>query len=65
MPVVTVNVHKWHVDKKRKLVAKLTDVFEELGVPRELVIIQIREDEPENVGVGGVLLIDQDPPMAK
>ncbi|MGU7773536.1 tautomerase family protein [Burkholderia sp. MR1-5-21] len=65
MPVIQVNIHKWDVEKKRQLVTKVTSVFEELGVPKELVMIQIREDELENVGVGGLLLIDQAPPGAK
>ncbi|WP_322042339.1 tautomerase family protein [Paraburkholderia sp. J67] len=65
MPVIQVNIHKWDIEKKREMVAKVTNVFTELGVPRELVMIQIREDELDNVGVGGVLLVDQPPPGAR
>ncbi len=62
MPVVQINTHKWDVERKRELVAKVTDAFVELGVPRELVIIHITEDDPENSAVGGVLMADL-PPM--
>ena len=61
MPVITVNVLKQSdVDKKRKLVEKLTDTIVEVyGVPKEAVIVQIQEGEPENVGLGGELLLDK------
>jgi len=61
MPNITVSVMRQSdVDKKRRLVAKLTEVIvESYGVPKEAVTVEIRENEPENVGVGGVLLADR------
>jgi 4-oxalocrotonate tautomerase len=61
MPVIQVNVMKQpDIDKKRKLVTKLTDaIVESYGVPREAVIVTIKEDEPENVGLGGMLALDK------
>ena len=60
MPHITVGVPKRDVDTKRKLVAKLTDVVAETyGVPKEAVSIVVEESPPENVGVGGVLLVDR------
>ena len=61
MPVIQVNALKQpDIGKKRKLVVKLTDVMVEIyGVPRESVIVMIKEDEPENVGIGGVLALDK------
>ena len=48
------------VNKKRKLVEKLTDsVVEVYGVPREAVSVEIWGVEPEDVGVGGMLLADR------
>jgi phenylpyruvate tautomerase PptA (4-oxalocrotonate tautomerase family) len=39
---------------------KLTEAIVEVyGVPKEAVIVQLKEDDPENVGVGGVLLLDR------
>lgn len=61
MPVIQVNALKQpDIDKKRKMVMKLTDVMVEVyGVPKESVTIMIKEDDPENVGIGGVLALDK------
>lgn len=61
MPFIQVNVLKQpDIEKKKQLVAKLTDAMVEVyGVPREAVIVSIKEDEPENVGFGGVLGIEK------
>jgi 4-oxalocrotonate tautomerase len=61
MPVIHVNAFKQpDIDKKRRLVAKLTDAMVEVyGVPREAVVVTIKEDEPENVGIGGILALDK------
>jgi 4-oxalocrotonate tautomerase family enzyme len=60
MPFIQVNVLKQpDVEKKKKLVARLTDVMVEVyDVPREKVIVALKEDELENVGFGGVLGVD-------
>jgi 4-oxalocrotonate tautomerase len=48
------------IEKKKKLVAKLTDAMVEVyEVPREAVIVMIKEDELENVGLGGVLALEK------
>ncbi len=61
MPVIQVNALKQpDIDKKRKLVARLADLMVELyEVPRESVIVMIKEDELENVGIGGELALDK------
>lgn len=61
MPFIQVNVLKQpDIEKKKQLVAKLTDVMVDVyGVPREAVVIAIKEDELENVGFGGVLGLDK------
>jgi len=61
MPVIQVNAMKQpDIDKKRKLVRKLTDAIVDIyGVPQEAVTIIIREDELENVGIGGMLALDK------
>jgi 4-oxalocrotonate tautomerase len=61
MPVIQVNAFKQpDIDKKRQLVAKLADIMVELyEVPRESVTVMIKEDEPENVGIGGILALDK------
>jgi 4-oxalocrotonate tautomerase family enzyme len=61
MPFIQVNVLKQpDIEKKKKLVAKLTDaVVEAYGVPREAVTVSLKEDEPENVGFGGILGVEK------
>jgi len=61
MPTIRVDGPKiTDLDKKRKLVKKLTDVASEIyGIDKERFVIILRENEPENVGVGGELLIDR------
>jgi 4-oxalocrotonate tautomerase len=61
MPVIQVNaLRQPDVDKKRKLVSRLADLMVELyEVPRESVIVMIKEDELENVGIGGELALDK------
>jgi 4-oxalocrotonate tautomerase len=61
MPVIQVNMFKQpDIDKKRQLVSRLADLMVELyNVPREAVTVMIKEDEPENVGIGGELAVDK------
>lgn len=61
MPFIQVNVVKQpDIEKKKMLVAKLTAAMvEAYGVPREAVIVSLKEDELENVGFGGVLGIEK------
>ena len=60
MPSITVGVPKRDIDTKRKLVARLTDLVAEIyGVPKEAITVVIEENPPENIGVGGVLLVDR------
>ena len=48
------------VDKKKILVQELTDAATKAyGLPRETIVVLIKENSPENVGVGGKLLIDR------
>jgi 4-oxalocrotonate tautomerase len=57
MPVVMVNMLKMDsVESKRQLVAEITAVVERIcQVPRASVLVILREDPPENVGIGGIL----------
>jgi 4-oxalocrotonate tautomerase len=46
--------------KKRILVEELTDAAEKAyGLSREAIVVLIKENAPENVGVGGKLVIDR------
>ncbi len=61
MPTITVEGPPVPVEKKRDLVEGLTKaamaVYED--IPTEAFIVLIRENQAENVGVGGELLADR------
>lgn len=60
MPVIRVDGPQISVDKKRELVKRLTDVVAEVyGMGKEHIIVLIRENLPENVGVSGELVADR------
>ena len=49
------------VETKRELVKEITDALEKAyKIPREAYVVLIKENSPENVGVGGKLIIDKD-----
>ena len=48
------------LEKKRKLVKDLTNAATEAyGLPKETIVVLIKENPPENVGVAGKLIIDR------
>ena len=51
------------LEKKRALVREVTDsVSKAFGLPKETIVIVLKENLPENVGVGGCLLVDRRKP---
>lgn len=48
------------VNTKRILVQELTSAATKAyGLPKEVIVVLIKENSPENVGVGGELIIDR------
>ncbi len=48
------------IEIKRALVKKLTDAATKAyGLPAETIVVLIKENQPENVGVGGRLIYDK------
>ena len=48
------------IDKKRKLVSALTEAaLGTYNLPRQAIVVLIKENAPENVGVGGELILDR------
>lgn len=48
------------MNKKRLLVQKITAAATEAyGLPAETIVVVIKENAPENVAVGGVLIVDR------
>jgi len=59
MPVIRVDGPKIDLEQKRQLVKKLTDAAVEVyGI--EHIIVLIRENPLENVGLSGQLIADRD-----
>jgi len=54
MPIVHVNVWKgFSNEAKKKVIAGITKVFTEMGIPAEAVEVVVHEIPTENWGVGG------------
>ncbi len=60
MPIITASGPHLSVEQKRKLAEKLTEaacaVYDH---PRGAIIVIIRENDPENVAIGGELVLDR------
>ncbi|MCW8860484.1 MAG: tautomerase family protein [Deltaproteobacteria bacterium] len=61
MPTVTVDGPTIiDIDKKRALVKDITAAATQAyGLPASTIVVVIKENPPENVGVGGVLVADR------
>ena len=58
MPTITVEGPAISTDAKRELVRRFTEAAREVYQIEEIVVL-IKENPPENVGVGGQLLADR------
>jgi 4-oxalocrotonate tautomerase len=58
MPVINVDGPPLTTEKKRELVKRLTDAAVDI-YKIENIVVFIRENPPENVGVNGVLVADR------
>jgi 4-oxalocrotonate tautomerase len=60
MPVITVEAGKMDRNQKELLVKELTQKASEiLNIPAPAFVTLIKENNPDNVGVGGQLLSDK------
>ncbi len=64
MPVIQVDGPKvTDIDKKRDFVRTITDAASTLyDLPKQAIVVLLQETAPDNVGVGGQLIIDRPPP---
>lgn len=59
MPSITMELVKISKEKKAQLVKEVTEATARAtGIAPQAIFVFIKENEPENVGVGGVLLPD-------
>ena len=61
MPLITVEGPKIDdLDRKRQMVKLLAEAASEVyGMDKENIVVLIRENSPENVGIGGKLVADR------
>ena len=60
MPVVTFEAARLSVEQKRQLVAEFTETAARVtGLPKETILVFLKENSIDNVGVGGVLLSER------
>jgi 4-oxalocrotonate tautomerase len=61
MPTITIEGPRIaHLDTRRVLVRELSEAAEKaFEIPIEKIVVLIKENPPENVGVGGELLVDR------
>lgn len=62
MPIIIVEGPPRDVETKRRLVEQFTTIFKEIyGYPQDFshISVIIRENNPENIGTNGKLLIDK------
>jgi 4-oxalocrotonate tautomerase len=61
MPHITIDGPRiQELDKKRELVATVTDAaVKAFGLPKGTIVVVIKENLPENVGVAGQLIVDR------
>ena len=61
MPNITLDGPKISdIEKKRVLVKVITEAASQAyGLPRETMVVVIKENQPENVSVGGILIADR------
>ena len=53
------------VDAKRELIKSVTEAaVKAYGLPKQAMVVILRENNPENVGIGGELLADRAKPAA-
>ena len=61
MPIVNIHARPLPLEKKRELVAQVTDlVCEAYQMPPETVTVLIHEHPKENIGVAGRLVSDRE-----
>ena len=61
MPVITFETSTISKEKKREVAEGFTKVAAEAtGIPESAFYVFIKENDPDNVGVGGKLLSDRD-----
>ncbi|MBQ9453459.1 MAG: tautomerase family protein [Desulfovibrio sp.] len=60
MPVITFEAARLRIEQKQQLVAEFTETAARItGLPKETIFVFLKENNADNVGVGGVLLSEK------
>ncbi len=60
MPTIFFHCPKLNEDQKREAVDKMAQIGSDItGIRKEAFVVYLEEKDPENVGVGGVMLKDK------
>lgn len=60
MPVINIEAGKLNIDQKRELVKEMTAIASKvMNVPEQAFIVLLKENETENIGLGGQLLSER------
>ncbi len=63
MPLITVEAGKLNKEQKRQLVTELTNIAAKvMNVPAPAFMVLLKENEQDNIGLGGQLLSDRTAP---
>jgi len=61
MPHISIDGPHLNREQKAELVKEFTEIASRImKIPKEAFVIVIKENDPENVGVGGKLLADRE-----
>ena len=61
MPVITVETAKLNLQQKKEMVAELTESAARItGISKDAFYVFLKENDLQNVGVGGKLLREED-----
>lgn len=57
MPAITVEAAKLTKEQKTQLITELTESASKiLGLPKEIIFVFLKENDPDNIGAGGLPL---------
>ena len=61
MPIITIEGPRVEdIEKKRELAKELTEaVMKAYGLPKDTIVVLMKENTPDNVSVGGQLIVDR------
>lgn len=63
MPVITVEIATLNKEQKKQLISKLTETAAQItNIPEEAFYVFLKENNPDNIGVGGLLLSEKHKP---